>query len=440
MIPSRPLVLLYLATAHISLALAFALTASNPYAVAGFFYHSRMVAIVHLVTIGWIAMSILGMVYVVVPMTFGQAFPARRADYAAYALTVIGLIGMVAHFWLAEFRGMAWSAATAAAGIAYVAARLVVGLRTAKVPGGVKLHVYFASLNILGAVTMGVLLGFDKVHQFLPGYVLSNVFAHAHLAAVGWVCMMVIGLSYRLLPMVIPAASPAGPTVYISAILIETGVVGLFAALVLRSDLAPWFAGVIIAGFAAAGAHVGWMLKRRRTPAPGSSRRGFAIAHIVTAGAWLVCACVCGFVLAASPMTELTLRAALAYGVFGLVGFLAQAVVGFELHLLPTVAAYWALQRSGGAAIGRPPATHELQRAAIYCGWLSGVPALGAGLFFDVPMVLTAGAWLLFGAVVLAAIDLAIVVFPTRPTIPTIPTIPYDTPRRWIRSYRSRIV
>ena len=405
MIPSRPLVLLYLATAHISLALAFALTASNPYAVAGFFYHSRMVAIVHLVTIGWIAMSILGMAYVVVPMAFGVAFPARKTDYGAYALTVIGLIGMVAHFWLAEFRGMAWSAATAAAGIAYVAARLALSLRAAKVPGGVKLHVYFASLNILGAVTMGVLLGFDKVHQFLPGYVLSNVFAHAHLAAVGWVCMMVIGLSYRLLPMVMPSASPAGPTIYISAILLEAGVAGLFAALVLRSDLAPWFAGIIIAGFAAAGAHVGWMVKRRRTPAPGISRRGFAIAHIATAGVWLVCACACGLVLAASPMTEMTLRAALAYGVFGLVGFLAQAVVGFELLLLPTVAAYWALQRSGGAAIGLRPAANDLLRSAIYCGWVAGVPAVAAALFFDVPNVLAAGAWLLCAAVVLAGMD-----------------------------------
>ena len=414
MIPSRTLVLLYVATAHISLALAFALTAWNPYAVAGFFYHSRMVAIVHLITIGWIAMSILGMVYVVVPMTFGLAFPARKGDYGAYALTVIGLIGMVAHFWLAEFRGMAWSAATAAAGIVYVVARLALGLHAAKVPGGVKLHVYFASLNILGAVTMGVLLGFDKVHQFLPGYVLSNVFAHAHLAAVGWVCMMVIGLSYRLLPMVIPAASPSGHTIYISAILLEAGVIGLFAALVRRNDLAPWFAALILAGFAAAGAHVGWMLKRRRTPAPGSSRRGYAIAHIVTAGVWLVCACICAIVLVASPMTEMTLRGALVYGVFGLVGFLAQAVIGFELHVLPTVAAYWVLQRSGGVTNGLRPPANDLLRSAIYCAWLAGVPGLAAGLFFDVPRVLAAAAWLLFGGVVLAAVDAAIVVFSWR--------------------------
>ena len=412
MIPSRALVLLYLTTAHISLALAFALTGWNPHAVAGFFYHSRMVAIVHLITIGWIAMSVLGMVYIVLPMTFGLAFPARKGDYAAYALAVIGLIGMVSHFWLAEYSGMAWSAATAAAGVSYVAIRLAWNLRTANVPGGVKLHVYFASANILGAVTMGVLLGFDKVQQFLPGYLLSNVFAHAHLAAIGWVCMMVIGMGYRLLPMVIPAASPTGPTIYVSAILLETGIVGLFVSLLRRSDRAPFFAVAILAGFAAAAAHLAWMLSRRRTPSPGNGRRGFAIGHIATAGAWLLCACVCGVVLTVAPMTDMTLRAALLYGVFGLVGFLAQIIVGFELHLLPTAGAYWALQSSGGASIGSRPATNELQRSVVYCAWLAGVPGLGAGLFFNAPMVLAAGAWLLFGAVVLAAIDTARVIAP----------------------------
>ena len=405
MIPSRRLVLLYLATAHISLALAFALVGADPHGVVGFFYHSRMVAIVHLITIGWIAMSILGNLYVVLPMAFGRPLPVRKGDYAAYGLVVTGLIGMVAHFWLAEFSGMAWSAATAAAGITYVVIRATLALRTARVPGGVKLHIFLASANIVGAITAGVLLGFDKVHQFLPGYVLSNVFAHAHLAAVGWACMMVIGLGYRMLPMLLPAAPPAGKTIYLSALLIETGVAGLFVCLVLRSSLTGLFAFLIVAGLAAAGAHVLWMMRRPRTPPPGRPRSLFALAHIATAALWLVLACVFGVLLTLTPTTETTLRAAMLYGVFGLVGFLAQVIVGFEIHVLPTTATYWALDAEGAAAIGSPRATDERLRAAIYGAWFVGVPALAAGLLFTAPMVLAAGAWLLFGAVILAAID-----------------------------------
>ena len=405
MIPSRRLVLLYLGTAHISLALAFALVGLDPLAVAGFFYHSRMLAIVHLVTIGWIALSILGNLYVVLPMAFGCPLPARKGDYGAYALVVIGLIGMVAHFWLAEFSGMAWSAATAAAGIAHVVVRASLALRAARVPSGVKLHIFLATANILGAITMGVLLGFDKVHQFLPGYVLTNVFAHAHLAAVGWACMMVIGLGYRMLPMLLPAAPPAGDTTYISAVLLETGVIGLFVSLVMRSSLTGLFAPLIVASFAAAGAHVIWMMQHPRTAPPGRRRSRFAIAHIVTAAAWLVLACVFGVLLTLTAPSEAVLRAAMLYGVFGLVGFLAQVIVGFEIHFLPTAATYWALDAGGAAAIGSPRMTDDRLRAAIYFAWLGGVPALAGGLFLTAPAVLAAGAWMLFSAVVIAAID-----------------------------------
>ena len=75
-----------------------------------------------------------------------------------------------------------------------------------------------AFVNILAAATLGVLIGFDKVYEFLPGFVLSNVFAHAHLAAIGWASMMVVGVAYRLLPMVLPAAMPAGSGLYMSAL------------------------------------------------------------------------------------------------------------------------------------------------------------------------------------------------------------------------------
>src|SRR4051812_48484393 len=94
--PARLLPLLYLGSAHVSLALACLLTALSPRAVAGFFYHARLIAIVHLVTLGWITFSILGAIYIVGPLALRMEMPGRKSDYVPYALAVIGLIGMVA--------------------------------------------------------------------------------------------------------------------------------------------------------------------------------------------------------------------------------------------------------------------------------------------------------------------------------------------------------
>jgi len=406
LIPPRPLVALYLSTAHVSLACAFFVTAWNPWAVAGFFYHARIVAIVHLVTIGWIAMSILGSVYVVLPLACGQAFPARRGDYAAYGLVVVGLVGMVAHFWIAEFSGMAWSAGTAAAGILYVVLRAAFAVRRANVAGAVKLHLYFAAVNLAGAVTLGVLLGFDKAHSFLPGYVLSNVFAHAHLAAVGWVCMTMMAFAYRLLPMVLPAAMPSGRSLFASAMLLEIGMVGLFVSLVSRSAATLPFALVIVAAFAAFAGHVIWMLEHPRRPPHARTRSDFAVHHLGAAGACLLFACVCGVMLAALPVSESTLRVALLYGVLGLVGFLAQAIVGFERRIVPIASSCWALQRTGGVAAParRPP----VAPAWIFLAWLCGVPLIAAGLFVTSATTLASGAWLMFAGTLLMSVNLAV--------------------------------
>jgi len=131
--PARTLPLLYFGTAHLSLGVAAAAAACWPQAAAGFFYHSWMVAIVHLVTLGWITFSILGAIFIVGPIALRMEMPVRGADYAAFGFAATGLVGMVAHFWIAEFGGMAWSAGTVACGVLYMTTRIVTAVRRAAV-------------------------------------------------------------------------------------------------------------------------------------------------------------------------------------------------------------------------------------------------------------------------------------------------------------------
>ena len=414
--PARVVPLLYLATAHVALGLACVLAGWWPQAVAGFFYHSWMVAIVHLVTLGWITFSILGAIYIVGPVALGMPMPARRGDYWAYACAIIGVIGMVAHFWIQEFGGMAWSAATVTLGILYVAWRIVRGVTRAHVQAAVKLHLVFACLNILVAASTGILLGFDKVYHFLPGFVLSNVFAHAHLAAIGWAAMMVVGVAYRLLPMTLPSRMPSGRSMFAGAILLETGVLGLFASLLLRSSGAIAAGLLVIAGVLVLAAHVAGMVRSPAARPPGAPRLDFAILHAAGAGASLLITVVLGFALLVMPASESSLRLAAAYGVFGLVGFLAQMVVAMEARLLPLATWYWAYAISG---FQQPPPPPQVMRdrvlqAIVFIGWTAGVPALAAGLFLESAPLVATGAWSLFAAVTIATLDNVLVLLHMR--------------------------
>jgi len=175
-LPPRLLPVLYLALAHVALALAFAAVAQDPRGVGGFFYHPRMLAIVHLVTLGWITASILGSLYLVGPIALRVWLPAGWLDYVACALVSIGIAGMAAQFWLQGSGGVGWSGIAVASGIGTVAGRHARRLVAAPIPSAVRVHIVLAFVNMGLAAAMGVLIGFHKVHPFLPGFVLTNVY------------------------------------------------------------------------------------------------------------------------------------------------------------------------------------------------------------------------------------------------------------------------
>jgi hypothetical protein len=408
-LPPRLLPVLYFGVAHVALALACLSVASDPRGVSGFFYHARMLGIVHLVTLGWITASILGSLYIVGPIALRVWIPATWVDDTAFAFVLLGIVGMVAHFWLQEYGGMAWSATAVGAGILTVGVQAARRVRGAPLPRAVSAHILLAFVNIGGAATLGVLIGFDKVYHFLPGFVLANVFAHAHLAAIGWASMMVVGMAYRLLPMVLPAAMPKGWTLWISAVLLEAGAVGLFVTLLRQSQLVWMFALLVIAGFASFGAHGVWMLRRPRPRPPGLRRPDPAVLHAGASCVWLAVASVLGVWLTLAPPSPSSLRVAMAYGVFGLVGFLAQMVVGMEGRLLPIFAWYWAYANTGYK--GPVPSQHEMSwrygQELVFLLWLFGVPALAGGLALDAVPFVRAGAWCLLAATVVDTANVA---------------------------------
>jgi hypothetical protein len=299
-----------------------------------------------------------------------------------------------------------------ALGIAGVGWRALTSLRSAALPRAVRAHIALAFANVLVAATAGLLIGFDKVYHFLPGFVLSNVFAHAHLAAIGWASMMVVGVAYRLLPMVLPARMPTGRSLWASAVLLEAGALGLFGTLIVRSSWVGAFAIAVVGGFAAFFSHVAWMLRHRRPRPPGLRLPDPAVVHAAGAFGSLVLASSIGLWLAVAPQSELTLRLAMAYGVFGLVGFLGQMVVGMEGRLVPLFAWYWAYANTGYR--GPVPSPHDMawrgaQEVAVVL-WLFGVPALAGGLVFDAIAFVSAAAMCLLGATLLGTANLVRIV------------------------------
>jgi hypothetical protein len=220
--------------------------------------------------------------------------------------------------------------------------------------------------------------------------------------------MMVMGVGLRLFPMVLPAAMPPGPRTWASAVLVESGLVALLFGLPASSPMAiRGGALLIVAGLAAFFAQVVWMMRHPK-PAPKDLQQpDFGTWHARQAIGYLIIATLIGLALAFTPPGAWKVRAGMAYGVFALIGFLAQIVIGIAARILPTFA--WMHFYVRGDFKVLPPSQYTMHVRGVqilgFGMWTLGVPILAWGLSFDRWALVSAAASMLLVGLACNAIN-----------------------------------
>jgi hypothetical protein len=402
LMPSSGLPLAHFAGAHFSLMVASIVLVWQPDLPGAFVLHPRMVALVHLLTLGWITGSIVGAFYIVGPLALGIPLRATPVDWLACLSYWIGVAATVAAFWRGDYLSIAHAAALVAAALGWVVYRVCRRLLSAPIPGGVALHVGLAFANLTAAVALGVSIGVARASGWSLGSPLSLAYAHLHLAVVGWALMLAVGLAYRLIPMILPARMPEGRRLAFSAALVEVGVLGLVAGWLADVELLlPLGAVLIVAGLAAFANLIRETVRHRLPRPPALPARDWSTWQAHSAMLWLMLAVVTGLTLSLLPVGRLAVRLQWVYGAAGMLGFLAQFIVGMQGRLVPLYAWYRAMTARGG----RPPtrSAHALPdprfACAIFLVWSAALPVLIAGLASPHETLIRIGAALLAVAV-----------------------------------------
>jgi hypothetical protein len=390
----------YFVAAHLALLLATFTAAREP-ATTMTFLHPAVAGTVHLVTLGWITGSILGAIYVVGPLGLRLRLAAGRLDYVALVLYLLGVSGLVMHFWIAEFSGVAGSAVVVWVAVVLVLSRFWNAMREASLAAGVRLFLTLACANFVVAGGMGVLLGLNRMRPLLGGATIGVLYAHAHLAAVGWAMMLALGVGCRVLPMVIPARPPKGPRLVVTAFLIEAGLVVLVPSLILRSNWMRLGAVLVSAGLMSFVVEVVRMGRQRLPPNREIRLPLVAPLHVGFAMACLAGAVALGLALAWGNGGPDVLPVACAYGILGLLGFLGQLIAAVQGRMSPLFAWYWVSLRRGPAPPLQTPYTLPAWRGepASAALWIAGIVALVVGAFRSWPQVFAIGAVLVAAAV-----------------------------------------
>jgi hypothetical protein len=234
----------------------------------------------------------------------------------------------------------------------------------------------FAALGL--TVVLGTALGLDHVVKILPGSVLANVHAHVHLALLGFVLPMVIGVGARVYPMFLLAREPAGRLAAVQLWGIAGGVPLVVTGILLDHRWVLLAGALAVAG--AAGGHVAWvagMVRERKRPA-----LDWGLRLVLAGTTFLVLATLTGLGLAAGAFAGP--RHALAYAILALGGWASLTIAGMMLKIVPFLVWY----RVYAPRVGRQPVPTLAQLS-----WIAGervaAPLLTIGMGLLAAAVLT---------------------------------------------------
>ena len=243
---------------------------------------------------------------------------------------------------------------------------------------------------------------------FLPVFQVEALRAHAHVAALGFFGLLIMGVAYRLLEMFL--LSYGAPE--------RAGWTGFFAvnAAVLLLGTSFFGAGeaLLWAGVASAAVGVGAFALQVRAIFTRRTRRRIDVSwqHTATSIAYLALALAAGGTLALVPVGEPWWdRLHLAYALLAIPGFIGTIVVGQLYKILPFLV--WLHRFSRFVGLKKVPAASELLAEAPkrvqYFVMHAGVATLVAGVLADLPALRVAGAALFAGSALLFARNLGVI-------------------------------
>ena len=160
-----------------------------------------LLAATHCITLGFMALVMLGAVQQILPVVIGSSMPAARlVAWASFLPLIIGTLSLAGGFLLSNPQLL--NLACLLLGVAFLifVGACLISLHRAAVKNATKTALWLSVAALIGAVTLGILLAHGHaVGQPLDYAQLAAM--HISLALGGWVMLLIVGVSYQVVPM-----------------------------------------------------------------------------------------------------------------------------------------------------------------------------------------------------------------------------------------------
>lgn len=340
--------LAFMGTGVMSLGVGLAILAVRPDLLATYHYNQHIIAVTHLVVLGFLASILMGAMYQLVPVALETTLHNGALVRPHFLAHMVGVAGMVATFWVWDMKQVGHFGSLLALGAGCFVYNLVRTLRRA--PRWSVVATALASVLGWFSLTLlaGLYLATAKCWDFSPFDPVAAMHAHAHLGVVGVFVLPIVGVSLKLVPMFTLSEVQSPRRAGWAVALINAGLALVVVTVLWRSAMKPAAGLVLVAGLALYGMELRAILRARRRAALDWGLRHFLLALVLLAPV-----SVLGLVLSwpGLPATQLTTQLENLYGYLGILGVAGVAVMGMLYKIVPFLVWY----RAYGDRVGREP-------------------------------------------------------------------------------------
>jgi hypothetical protein len=403
-VPSISLPLRFMLTGLAALAVGIVWLVAQPNLLTFYHYSPGIIAVTHLFVLGFICTVVMGAMYQLVPVALETKLFSERLARWQFGIHVVGFIGMVCMFDVWNMKQVGHFGSVMALGVGLFVYNMVRTLwrvpKWSVVATAITAALFWFSLTVFVGVCLATakcaygssagLATAGGVKQLVGGLrVVANVVgrfdpigamhAHAHLGVVGFFVMLIVGVSYRLVPMFTLSELQSKRRALLSVVLLNVGLGGLVVTILLRN---PWklaFALLVVAGLAVYGWELCAILRRRQRRA-----LDWGLKTFLCAVALLAPLSVMAVVLSwpGLPFNLFLSRLENVYGLLGLLGVVALAILGMLHKILPFLVWFGVYSPQVGRALLPTTAqmVSERLQAAGLVFYLAGLLTIVAGI------------------------------------------------------------
>lgn len=252
--------------------------------LVGFGLDARFaLGLVHVLTLGWVAQTILGAWTQMFPVHGESPLASTRALKAAWWLFSGGAVAFVAMLWSGAAAYWLPGLSLLAGALLYAVTLAVTAARSAR-RDWTALHFAFALGWLAALATAGVLMAVDRQRGLVFADPEGGLIAHVHMALLGFVATTIYGAGYRLFPWVALYQAESHLPGRLSLGLLQSALLGLSAdALFLGRRAMPLWACLAAASYLAYLAQFRPLLARRPALDPSL---GFTLLGLAGGLAW----------------------------------------------------------------------------------------------------------------------------------------------------------